>query len=536
MLILIRIVQLRPLFLFPSKGYNKKIVWGFSICHYRLLYMFETIVGFLKKHTTIKNKAILLVYLVVIFYKFAFSLFQFSILRFLKGSIGDEFLLIGALLAVSNFIAIFLDIPLGLLQKYIRPRVFMIIAVLFLLISDLIFVFSAVNLWLAFVAVFLFQISIEIYFITITTYILRLSRKEDYAQNIAQEDIADNIGDILGLGLGGILFVVDRFLGASNLFAAGVLGFLIILLLVFIYEFLDHKQHSALEDYILNLKYSKTVIDTASHIGTALVEEKGASPEEVNKTQEERKTRFSWSEMIRQFRETFGNLYDIFTFKIKAPLLLWSFAILIVTYFWYESINYFEPVFVKEIFSVGKGFIIENVPRYFFESLMFIMALVIPTFLLELPLGKLADKYGKDKMVVLGTLTTGISLLFLGFVETGALLFVIFLTISCGFSVIYPSIVGLIGQEYQKTIASQKQLALPEGQKMDNQEDTMAEGDSAGLISIIVNGGQILAGLVGGALFQYASLSLIFLGYGVFLILMSIGSGWFLWKIGKKTV
>jgi len=197
--------------------------------------------NFIKKHTVIKNKVILLVFLFIIFYKLAFSLYAFSLLRFIKGTIGPEFFIIGIFFAFSNAIAILIDIPLGIMQKYYRPRLFAFAAVLMLFVSDLIFLAANVTPALAFLAILLYQLSIEIFFVTITTYILRLSSKEDGAQNFAQQDMADNVGDILAAGLGGILFVLDRLLGAHNLFVGFILLLIIAALFFFVYFFLGQR-------------------------------------------------------------------------------------------------------------------------------------------------------------------------------------------------------------------------------------------------------------------------------------------------------
>lgn len=471
------------------------------------------ILEFLKTHTTIRTKAILLVYIIVVFYKFAYSLFQFSLVRFLKAGIGQDTFLIGLMIAISNFILLFSDIPLGILQKYFKPRRFLLVSIGMLLISDLIFLFATLDVWLGFIAVFFQQASMEIYFITITTYILRLSTKDDYAQNVSQEDMADNIGDILGLGLGGVVFVIDRFFDANNVFAASFLAILIMLLFLFVYEFVDHKHFTSMEETILNLRVSKQFQEGALNVSEQIVQNptEEAPADEITK-----KGKMSFGEIADGFRTTFGNLFDILTNKLHTPLLLWGIAIMVITYFWYASINFFEPMFMKEIYNEGTGWIVDNVPRYMFESFMFIIALVVPTFFLELPFGKLADKWGKEKMIILGTLFSGISIFILGLIPNAFIVFLIFLAINCGFVIIYPSTVGLLGEEYKKASDRKKQ---EEGKKdIAASQEEQVEGESAGIISIIVNFGEIAAGLVGGFFLGIFSFSQTYIIYGIFLL------------------
>ena len=475
------------------------------------------LVAFLKKHTTIKTKAILLVYIIIILYKFCYSLFQFSLVRFLKGGLGNATFLIGLMLALSNFIGIFFDIPLGIMQKYFRPRIFLLISVALLLISDLIFLFATLNIWLGFLAVFFYQMSIEVFFVTITTYILRLSSKEDYAQNLAQEDMADNIGDILGLGLGGVVFVIDHLLSAQHMFAASFLGVLILFVFIFIFEFVDRDHFSTLENYILNLKVPKQITTQASSLSDEIVQ--SSAPIPVSSLAQGKLT---LEEIVQGFKNTFGNMIDIVMNKLHAPLLLWSMSVLAITYFWYVSINFFEPFFMKEIFQEGTGWIVDNIPKFIFESAMFITALVVPTFFFELPFGKLADQWGKEKMVILGTFFSGFSILILGIIQAPSLIFLLFLGINIGFVIIYPPIVGLIGEEYKKAVAQKRKDAgeEPVGESQQNQ----VEGESAGIISIVVNIGQMAAGLVGGLFLELFTFGTTYIFYGVFLILLGIGS------------
>jgi len=346
--------------------------------------------NFIKKHTVIKNKVILLVFLFIIFYKLAFSLYAFSLLRFIKGTIGPEFFIIGIFFAFSNAIAILIDIPLGIMQKYYRPRLFAFAAVLMLFVSDLIFLAANVTPALAFLAILLYQLSIEIFFVTITTYILRLSSKEDGAQNFAQQDMADNVGDILAAGLGGILFVLDRLLGAHNLFVGFILLLIIAALFFFVYFFLGSDYHTALEAYLKKLKLGRKLVQEVEDATIQVVRD----PKTVSAEIKTEKGKLTFTEIKTSFLQTFSNLFAIITNKLHSPLLLWGSMMMIVTCFWMESITFFEPIFLKDIYKEGSGWVIESVSRYLFESAMLITALIIPTFLLELPMGKLSDKWG----------------------------------------------------------------------------------------------------------------------------------------------
>lgn len=476
--------------------------------------MFNRIFDFLKTHTTIKNKSVLLIYLFVIFFKFDFTIFQFALIRFLKEGLGNEFLIIGILLAMSNFVVMLMDIPLGVLQKYVKPRVFFILATSILLMSNLIFILADLDILLAFFAVFLYQISIEIFFVTITTYIFRLSTEADYAQNMAQQDIADNIGDILGSFVAGILLVLDRLFMAHNLLIGSTLAIGIGLLFLFIFEFIDRKQYTFIENYIFELKPVKVMGDISNEITGKIIKDPEMTGPAIPEGKQESLFQIKIKEIFDKFYTTFTNLINIFVNKSPAmSLLFWISFIVVMTSFWSEIMNDFQPVFLKDIYSETSGWLVDNVPRYFFESLVFIAALVIPTFFLELPIGKLADSWGKEKMIVIGVLVSALSIFFLGVFANLGFVFIFLITLSCGFVITYPSMIAAFNEQYQKFYSSP-----------DSTKETMSDGDSAGIVAIVMNIGQILGALIGGFLLNFLPYRLIFFIFGLVLLAVGIWS------------
>lgn len=510
--------------------------------------MIDSIINFVKKHLIIKTKEILIVFGIIVLYKATVGIFGFSVMRFLTAAIGKQYFLIGLAFAISNAIALIIDIPLGISQKYIKPRYFILLSVCLLLVSDFIFLMSVSAYWLAFLAVLSFQLSVEIFFITIVTYILRLSSAADSSQNLAQSDIADNTGDMIGIALGGMLLTLDRSLSMHNTLVILFLFIAIILLFLFIYEFADNNQQSALEKYILELKLSKKIIGTTSGIAEKLItSEPSVSESEQLNTPESAKTETGalateapeakiggkelWKQVMEAMKDTFQSLLSIVSAPMSHPFIIWVMLIVIITTFWNDAVNFFEPFLLKSIYASEESAVTANVARYMFESAMLIVALLIPTFVFEYPLSRLSDKWGKEKVIVLCTTFCGVALSLLAFIPRTYTLFIVFLAMGTAYAGIYPPMVGLINEEYAK-ITSKKEAQAPEVKQPE--EEGGDEGISAALVSILMNFGQIASGILGGALLSLLSFKVIFFLLGIFLVMVGVGSWFFIAFIGKK--
>jgi len=489
----------------------------------------EKFFALIRKHLIIKNKEILIVFAIIILYKTTYSIFSFSIMRFMVEAIGRQYFLIGMTFAVSNAIAIFIDIPLGITQKYIQPRYFILLAILMLMMSDLIFMMSAEAFWLVFLAVLFYQLSVEVFFITIVTFILRMSGKNDSSQNVAQSDIADNIGDMTGIGLAGFLFTIDRSVDAHNFIVILFLFCVIFALLFFVYEFADNRHQTKMEKYILNMKLNRKIIEASSHFAEQLVtHEAGEVVADVPEEKAEQKP-IVFSEIASQVRVAMKDLAGTFVSLIKdpfsEPLLVWTMLIIIVTTFWSEAINFFEPLFTKSLFASEESIITTNFSRYLFESAMLMMGLLLPTFFFEYPLSKLADKWGKEKIIVACTIFAGLSLAFLAALSQTVTFFFVFLILGIAYVGIYPAMASLINDEYGK-VAAKRNKSTPEraAASSTDEDDGGSESMSAALLSILMNLGQITAGIVAGGLLTVLSFKFIFFLIGFVLTIIGVMS------------
>lgn len=491
-----------------------------------------------KKHLIIKTRAILVILGIMFFYRLAGGLFDFSIVRFLMSRLGDDqYVLIGTFFSIAAFITLLIDIPLGLLQGKIRPRHMMLTSAALLMFSVLIFLLSTLTVWLGFLAVLLYQLSLEIYFVTTCTYILRLSNKDNVTQNLAQGDVADNVGIILGIVFGGLIFFIDSTLDWNYYSAILLLFFLSALLFIYVYEFVDHKNYTSLEKYILEQKFAQKNLETVRNVTSEfLTEEAKLQQEEIKETSEEEKGKIDWvalaKESYHKMYEVFVFLYKVFSFQIKAPTLFWVMLILMFTIFWNQCLYVFEPIYVTSLFGKEDSLITNNIPQYFYEAMVLVTAMIVPTFIFEVPLGKMSDLLGKEKIIIGSSILAGLIAFVSSLYGTALSFFLLYLTLGILYIAVYPAATGLMNEKYT--------LAKREGktEEQNAEKDENAEGESAAIIMVVMNVGEILSGIVGGIMLDVFSFKMVFTLLALALVLVGVGSAAFLWyfkALGTET-
>jgi len=114
--------------------------------------------------------------------------------------------------------------------------------------------------------------------------------------------------------------------------------------------------------------------------------------------------------------------------------------------------------------------------------------------------------------------------------------FIVYLIMVFGFVTITPALTGMLGQEFKQL---NKRLAVS-GQRLENTNETPevqddnSEGESAGVVSIAINVGEILGGLFGGAMLQLVGFTGTFVFFGPLLLLAGGASIFFFQVFLKK--
>jgi len=122
----------------------------------------------------------------------------------------ESVLLVGIFLGIGNFIAFLADSPVGVLQKYIRPKNIFISSAILMLVVSLIFLYfifssdsspstsdslisiflaSGLNILLLFVSVGLYGIIKELSDVTSLSYIMNNADPSEYADLLSRNNI-----------------------------------------------------------------------------------------------------------------------------------------------------------------------------------------------------------------------------------------------------------------------------------------------------------------------------------------------------------
>jgi len=507
------------------------------------------------KKTTIKTKHALMTYLSAFLFMFAFTILAYSIASFLMNRFPQNpnaILFVGVILGVSSFFAIFIDIFWSYLQKIYPPKKLTIWALIGLIITVSIFFLSdfgpfVVFRWtiFTFIAAFLYGWSFDLYDVTITTLVIKKSEKENLAQNISQKKVFEALGMICGLLVAGFLVIF------SSAFAQFVLIIFLIFVTIFFSLHFDQQKDSneklEFAEYTLinwksvfanltnkeklyNLLQSlpeslkKNILGLTEQTSEALkktpqisavilektrrqlVEILAKEGEIVRKSNNSDQEKFSFSEMFIEVKATFLDFFSIFKSNFHFPLF-WGALCVMIFSFWDTMAITYQPLLLKE-FTEGNTFLSAI-------SGMLIILFISPVFILQIPFSRWADKYGKEKFMLLGLIISGISVIFLS--QTTSIIVLII----CGI---------LSGVGYASAFSPSQAFFVDNFKKY----KIKANDNNAGALRMALNFGNIFGQFFGGALFALFGFRGGFLFFGLLFFIFALFSLFFFKKINCK--
>lgn len=506
-------------------------------------------------YTTIRNKRNLMTYVVAMFFSFTFAILAASIAIFLQNRFleyENSIFLVGLVLGLASFFAIFVDTFWSYLQNIKSARFLISLSLFGLIITVSIFLLSHNFLFFTIIAAMLYGWSYDLYDITILTTIFKGGERENHAQNIAQKKVAEAIGMIFGLMLSGF------FMSIGATFTQIILLALLAAVFIFSRFFFDKKEDSDISLEFSNnyLKSWKNVFLYISHpneLGKLITdsypklkanilklsketeiliknlphktEEKVLEIKEsarkkllnmiakegeiINSHYNSRKKTFSLKEMSMESFQIFKDFLQLFKGKNrKKNLVIWGAIAVIFFSFWDTMAVTFQPVFLQELS--------EKTPNIASLSGVIMASFVLPVMIFQIPFAKIADRIGREKMIFLGVLLSGISLIFLGTSEK--ILNIIFAGIlnSLGYAMAFSSAQAFFVSEISRT----------------NSE--YPKKNPASLLRLALNLGNIFGQICGGILFAILGFSFGFLFFGIILVIYSLVSVPYLFFTLKK--
>lgn len=389
-----------------------------------------------------------------IFIWFTWILFHFTIVFFFWLVLESVFL-VWLFLWIWNVVAMLLDIPIWVLQKYIKPKIFLLIAgsMLFLVcliflkfiyfqwLSELllpsdgwktvsylwIFLDSGLNIVLLLVAASMYGIIKESFDVTTLSYIFNVSSPSEYASVISKFNIYSWMWSMVWLVFSWILL-------AFNIkIAIIVFCMIVIWFLFFISKFFDNTKESVeFEDIkkirldVLKWDLLKKKEEVISKITTKNFIELSKKSKIVLLKPIEMKKSINFTDVYNTSVEWFKVFLRIIFWLPRNLLVLWFLAVIIQYWFWDTFVSTFQVEFLNKIIGMNEETFLIKQTRGLLSGYVLLWIIVIPAFLLQDFFINLSKKLWVYKVVMFGILMSSISLFFFGVFNN------IYLAIWCG--------------------------------------------------------------------------------------------------------
>lgn len=376
-----------------------------------------------------------------IFIGFAWILFHFTIIFFFW-MVLESILLVGLFLWIWNFVALLLDIPIWVLQKYIKPKTFLIIGVIFMIIVSAIFVKfvyfywitellpwwhgwvertisflweflnSSLNIILLLLSACLYWVIKESFDVTIISYIFNNSTPWEYASILSKYNIYNWGGSMIGLLLSWILL-------AMNIKIA-IICFIFILVwfLWFIIKYFDNKIETIDFEKIKTIKLDVLKTDLLNKkeefigkINTKNLIELSRQSKVILLKPVEIKKSINFKEIYNSSVEWFQTFYKILFQIPRNLIILWFLALIMQFWFWDTFVATFLVEFLEKVISFNSNEYLIAQTRWIVTWYVLLGTLVIPAFLCQQFFINKSRKYWIFKVVMFGNMLSAISLI-----------------------------------------------------------------------------------------------------------------------------
>lgn len=398
-------------------------------------------------------------------------------------------LLVGLFLWIWNFVALLFDIPVGVLQKYIKPKTFLILSTLFMFLCALIFlkfiyfqgisglvsgwsgvidatvnylgIFlnSGLNLVLLLLAAMLYGIIKESYDVTTLSYIFNISTPSEYATLISKYNINFGMWAMVWLVLSWVLLWLG--LKIAVLFLVGI----IVIFLGILIKFFDNGDESIDFQDIKKLRVDSiksTLIDKKDqfiqNISLDTLKTLAQNGKVVFLRPIQMKNEINMGEVVASTKTNFDIFFKILFSKPFNLIILWLLGLILAYGFWDTFVSTFQVEFLtKIIWDNQDNFVLKNswglITWYVLLWLMVIPAFVFQDFFI-----KLSAKIWVFKVVLLGSILSSASLFMFWFVDTLWLVLLFGLINSIWYAAVMPIAQATFWEKYNEEYAKKFNL------------------------------------------------------------------------------
>ena len=456
-------------------------------------------------------------------YWFTWILFHFTIVYFFL-LILDSLLLVWLFLWLWNLVALLLDIPIWVIQKYCKPKKILIFWNSLMVISILIFVkfiyfsslpdlvpgflennitsvsFSNIAIFLdSWINCFLILLSAVFYWIikesfdvTLYSYVLNNSDPSEYAENLSKYNISFWLWAIVWVVLSWVI------LWFSIEIAIAVVLVVVLTLLYVIIKIFDKTRdtidfskindvnitsikwwiNESKEYVIWNIKKTdiKTIIKNTKYIFLI--------PMEI-------KNKVGSDEIIKNTYKTFINVYKIIVERPKNLIILWSLSVIMFFGFWDTFVSTFQIEFLNKIIISNSSSSLISSTWGFITWYVLIWLLIIPIFLSQQYFIRKSKIHWVFSIVSFWVLLSGISIFFFWLSQN--IIFIIFFWLinSFWYAAAMPLAMATFSENYNTEYAKKYNLT------------EINSNSSAAPLKIIMNLANILWLVIWWVLVQY---------------------------------
>lgn len=420
---------------------------------------------------------------------FLWLTFHFLIIFFF-GLVLESVLLVWLFLWFWNFVALLFDIPAGVLQKYIKPKTFLVIATVCMLFASAIFVKfvyfewiaeiftsswwdvidktvsfvalfleSWLNLVLLFVAAALYGIIKESYDVTTLSYIFNISTPSEYATLISKYSINFGIWAMLWLVLSGVI------LSFGIQIAIVCLVIFVLIFLAIIVKFFDNSVETITFDDIKKLRIDTVKSDLLQKKDQMIQNISLETLKTVAKTSKviflkpiQLKREIDFKDVVVTSKQNFEVFLKIIFSKPFNLIILWLLWLIMVYGFWDTFVSTFQIDFLDKIIWLNQDNLIIEQSRWLLSGYVFLWLLVIPAFLFQDFFIKISQKIWVFKVIMLWSLLSSGSLFMFGFVDAFYFVLLFWLINSVWYAAVMPIAQATFSEKYNVEYAKKFNL------------------------------------------------------------------------------
>lgn len=381
-------------------------------------------------------------FFIAIFIWFTWIVFHFTIVFFFWLVLESVFL-VGLFLWLWNIVSMILDIPIWVLQKYIKPKTFLLIASSFMFLVSLIFLKfiyfkgiswvlpgwdsdtsktisylweflnSGLNIFLLIFAACLYGIIKECYDVTTLSYIFNNSTPSEYATLISKYNIHTWQWSMIWLVFSWILLAFDIKI------AIIVITIIILAFLWIISKYFDNSKETfefwqvkKLKLDVLKTDFLKKKDELISNISTGAIIELSKQTKVILLKPIEIKRSINFKEVFDVSVVWFKTFIKIIFGLPRNLLVIWFLAVIIQYGFWDTFVSTFQVQFLEKIIGLNKEEYLIKQSKWILSGYVLLWLIVIPAFLLQEFFINLSKKLWVYKVVMFWLWLSSVSLFF----------------------------------------------------------------------------------------------------------------------------